>query len=178
MLLVLLVLLVTWGAAGCSGDPAGREPSPSPVVDEGALAEGLAALYAGDHPDREDVREGDCFAEALLGSTMPAALQDSGLVGADGRVATEIPPLGDDVAGLVADAQLACTDFIADSTAAQVSVTKGRLDAEAYAACLRDALSDDDIRATVVASLQGDLGDPAVRALSDAQDGCAQVADR
>ena len=170
---MLLLLLVTLGAAGCSGDPAEREPSPTTVVDEGALAEGLAALYAGDHPDREDLREGDCFAEALLGSTMPAALQDSGLVGADGRVATEIPPLDDDVAGLVADAQLACTDFIADSTAAQVSVTKGRLDPEAYAACLREALGDEEIRAGAVASLQGELDDPAVTVVSDAQAGCS-----
>ena len=41
------------------------------------------------------------------------------------------------MAGDWADAQLACADFVEASTRAQVKVTKGDLDGEAYAACLR-----------------------------------------
>ena len=56
----------------------------------------------------------------------------------------------------------ACTDFIEDSTAAQVYVTKGGLDREAYAACLADELDAATIRASVVASLMGEWDDPAL----------------
>jgi hypothetical protein len=164
----VLVVLTT----SCSS-PSAAPPDPAPTVDERAVAEGLAALYAGDGPDREDVREGDCFAEELLGSTEPEELRAGGLLDASYAVPEELPALDPGLAGPVADAQLACTDFIADSTAAQVSITKGRLDADAYAACLRGALDQEAVRAGVIASLLGDFGDPAVQALSDAQAGCA-----
>lgn len=162
----LLVLV-----AGCSSstdDP----PPPAPTVAEGDLAAGLAGLYAGDNPGAEDRREGECFAEELLGSTTPATLQEGGLLDASYAVVTEIPTLEPGLAGQVADAQLACTDFVADSTAAQVAVTKGRLDEQAYAACLADRLDDAAIRASVVASLEGAWDDPALLRLSEAQSGC------
>lgn len=165
----LLVVL----ASGCSS-PASDPPPPAPTVDEGAVAEGLAALYAGDNPDPEDLREGECFAEELLGSTMPGALQEGGLLDASYAVVEEIPPLEEDLAGPVADAQLACTDFVADSAAAQSSISKGRLDARAYEACLRRELDDDAIRSGVVASLRGDWEDPALVRLGEAQAGCAE----
>ncbi|GAA1477255.1 hypothetical protein GCM10009623_17010 [Nocardioides aestuarii] len=167
----LLVLLGPALSACIEHEPA---PAPAASYDEAALAEGLAAMYAGDHPDAEDRREGACFAEELLGSTMPAALQSGGLLDGDGRVAAEVPVLDADLAEPVADAQLACTDFVADATAAQVSITKGDLDRAAYARCLRDALPPDAIRAGVVASLQGLWEDPALSAITDAQAGCAQ----
>ena len=77
----LLCLLVgpLLALTGCSSTTSSDEPPPpEPTVDEGALAEGLAGLYAGDNPDAEDRREGACFAEELLGSTMPAALREGG----------------------------------------------------------------------------------------------------
>ena len=58
----------------------------------------------------------------------------------------ELPPLPPEVAGKWVDAQFACTDFVEESTRAQEKVTKGRLDSEAYAACLREALTDEQIR--------------------------------
>ena len=122
MRLLLSCLVVGLVLAGCSSAEEG--------VDEAdELAEGLAAMYAGDHPDPDDVAEGDCFADALLAATTPEQLRDGGLVDASYVVVTEIPALPEDLAGTVADAQLACTDFVEDSTAAQVSITKGRLDA-------------------------------------------------
>jgi hypothetical protein len=170
---VLCCLLVLLGPAlvACSDGPA---PAPPASFDEGAVAQGLAAMYAGDHPDAEGRREGACFAEELLGSTMPAALQEGGLLDAQGRVATEVPVLEEPLAGRVADAQLACTDFLADATAAQVSISKGDLDRAAYERCLRDALPAEDVRAGVVASLQGLWDDPALTAITDAQAACAQ----
>lgn len=169
----LLVVL----AGGCSS-PDTDPPRPAPTVDEGAVAEGLAALYAGDNPDAEDLREGECFAGELLGSTMPGALQEGGLLDASYAVVEEIPPLDERLAGPVADAQLACTDFVADSTAAQSSISKGKLDARAYESCLRRELDDDAIRAGVVASLQGEWEDPAVVRLGEAQAGCAELQPR
>ncbi len=171
MRLLLSCLLVGLVVSGCS---ASEDPSPpAPTVDEAALADGLAAMYAGDNPQPDDVSEGDCFADELLATTTPDQLRDGGLVDASYVVVTEIPTLDEELAGTVADAQLACTDFIEDSTAAQGSITKGRLDAEAYAACLRDALDDAAIRASVVASLMGAWEDPALVRLGEAQATCA-----
>ncbi len=165
MRLLLSCLVVGLVLAGCSSAEEG--------VDETGLAEGLAAMYAGNNPDPDDVSEGDCFADALLAATTPEQLRDGGLVDASYDVVTEIPALPEDLAGTVADAQLACTDFVEDSTAAQVSITKGRLDARAYEACLRATLDDAAIRAGVIASLTGSWEDPALARLSEAQADCA-----
>lgn len=178
VLCCLLVLVGPFALAACSGGSTEPTPTPATSYDEDALARGLAAMYAGDHPDAEDRREGDCFAEELLGSTMPAALQEGGLLDGEGRVATEVPVLEEALSGQVADAQLACTDFVADATAAQVSISKGDLDRAAYERCLRQALPDDTVRAGVVASLQGLWDDPALTALTDAQAACAREQDR
>ena len=43
-------------------------------------------------------------------------------------------------------------------------MTKGDLDGEAYAACLRQKLTGDEIQAAVAASLSGDFDAPEVRA--------------
>ena len=47
---------------------------------------------------------------------------------------------------------------------------------EAYAACLRRRLTDDEIRAAVAASLSGDFDAPEVAGLSAAQSACAKRA--
>ena len=172
MRLLLSCLLIGLVLSGCSSAEE-EPPAPDATIAEARLAEGLAAMYAGDNPDPDDVAEGRCFADELLASTMPEVLREGGLVDASYAVVTEIPALAEDLAGTVADAQLACTDFIEDSTAAQVSITKGRLDAEAYAACLRGVLDDAAIRASVVASLMGEWEDRALVRLSDAQQTCA-----
>ena len=171
MRLLLFCLLVGLVLSGCSSSD-DEPPAPDATVDEAALAEGLAAMYAGDNPQPDDVSEGDCFADGLLAATTPEQLREGGLVDASYAVVTDIPTLDEDLAGTVADAQLACTDFIEDSTAAQSSITRGRLDADAYAACLGDELDDAAIRASVVASLTGEW-DPALVRLSEAQVTCA-----
>lgn len=172
MRLLLSCVLGGLVLTGCTST--GDEPAPAtPTVDEAALAEGLAAMYAGDNPEPDDVAQGECFADALLASTRPEVLREGGLVDASYSVVTEVPALAEGLAGTVADAQLGCTDFIEDSTAAQVSITQGRLDAEAYAGCLRDELDDDAIRATVVASLMGEWDAPALLRFSEAQQTCA-----
>ena len=152
-----------------------EEPTAAaPTVDEAGLVEGLEAMYAGDNPDPDDLTEGDCFADALLASTSPEMLRDAGLVDASYAVVTDIPKLEGDLAGPVADAQLGCTDFIEDSTAAQVAITKGGLDREAYAECLTGELDADTIRASVIASLMGEWGHPAIERLSTSQTTCAR----
>ena len=92
------------------------------------------------------------------------------------EVVEEPPPLPEDVAGDWADAQLACADFVKASTRAQVKVTKGDLDGETYAACLRQELTDDEIRSALAASLMGDFDAAAVSTLSTAQSSCAKLA--
>ena len=172
MRLLLSCLVVGFVLSGCSSSE-DAPPAPRPPADEPALAEGLAAMYAGDNPDPDDLTEGECFADALLSSTSPEVLREGGLVDASYVVVTEITTLAEGLAGDVADVQLVCTDFIEDSTAAQVSITKGSLDAATYIACLRGELDDAAIRASVVASLMGEWEDPALVRLSEAQATCA-----
>lgn len=171
MRLLVSCLLVVVVLSGCSSS--GSDPAPDPTVDERALAEGLSAMYAGDNPGPDDVTEGDCFAEELLATSSPDELRAGGLVDDSYTVVTAIPTLEEDLAGTVADAQLACSDFIEDSTAAQVSITKGKLDPRAYAGCLAAELDPDQIRASVVASLLGEWEDPALVRLSEAQTTCS-----
>jgi hypothetical protein len=168
-LLVTCVLAV--GLTGCSGDDADR-----PAVDEpvpATVRDGLATLFAGDHPDRTTEEQARCFSEELLGRAGLDRLHAAGVV--DGSVVvTDLDTLPPDLAADWADAQMACTDFVEASTRAQVAVSKGAVDADAYAACLRDALDDATVRAALVAGLTGSFEDPSVDRLAAAQDDCAQ----
>lgn len=169
-----LVLGLVLALAGCQSDDAG--PSAAPTPDSSAIRSGLASLFAGDHPGPREIAEGKCFAGKLTAAVSPQQLQSAGVLDASYDVVTDPPPLPEDVAGEWADAQLACADFVEASTRAQEKVTHGDLDAEAYAACLHQSLTDDDIRAAVAASLSGDFGADEVAALSGAQSACAKRA--
>jgi hypothetical protein len=176
--LCVLVIAVILALGGCQADVGdadegsgdGSSPDPS------AIRSGLASLFAGDHPGPRETAEGTCFAEELTAAVSPEQLRSAGVLDASYDVVAEPPPLPEDVAGDWADAQLACADFVEASTRAQVKVTKGDLDGEAYATCLRRKLTDDEIRAAVAASLRGDFEAAEVSALSAAQSACAKLA--
>jgi hypothetical protein len=173
-----LVISLVLGLGGCQsgGSDTDGGSGEGPTPDPSAIRSGLASLFAGDHPGSRENTEGQCFAEELTAAVSPEQLQAAGVLDASYDVVTEPPPLPEDVAGDWADAQLACSDFVEASTRAQVKVTKGNLDDGAYAACLRQELSDDEIRAAVAASLSGDFGAPQVSTLSAAQSRCAKLA--
>ncbi|WP_134740446.1 hypothetical protein [Nocardioides sp. 503] len=181
----LVALLVT----GCSGGGDDEDPRSAPSatsstssgatsgdVDEAALRDGLVGLWVGDDRGPEDTATGECFADALLAASTPEDLRAAGILDDTGAVVAELPVLDEQGAGLWVDAQLACTDFVAESTRAQVAATKGKVDRTAYTECLRDALSEEEQRAAAIASLQGDLSGDAVAALSQAQLTCVQQA--
>lgn len=172
LLLAALTLLVT-GCSGPSDDPSSG-PSDEASPDAGAIRSGLAGLFAGDHPSGRDTRNGACFAEALMGLTTPADLRDAGVLDASYAVVPEQPPLPRDLAEVWASAQFECTDFVEESARAQVSISHGKVDGEAYAACLRDALTDEDIRDAVVESLIGTFDGAAVDRFSRVQGECAR----
>lgn len=173
LLFASLVLL----ASGCSGPDADRSSRPGDRAspDAGALRSELAALFAGDHPTARGTRDGACFAEALMERTTPEDLQDAGVLDASYAVVPEQPPLPRYLAEVWASAQFECTDFVAESARAQVSISHGKVDGEAYAACLRDALTDEEIRAAVVESLIGTFDGVAVDRFSRAQVECARI---
>lgn len=176
MLMTGLVMGLVVALTGCQpgdGDTAG---DPRPTPDAAVIRGGLASLFAGDHPGSRENAEGRCFAEELTAAVSPEELRSAGVLDASYDVVREPPPLPEAVAGAWADAQLACSDFVEASTRAQVKVTKGDLDQQAYATCLRESLTDDDIRAAVAASLGGDFDAPEVSALSTAQADCARRA--
>lgn len=159
-----LVVVTGLLLAGCSDD--GPEEVPEGV------RTGLAALYAGDHPEAADTEDGACFADELLARASLDDLREAGLVTGD-EVATDVPPLPADLAGTWVDAQFACVDFVEQSARAQVAASKGAIDAEAYAACLREEISEDQLRAAVAQALTGDLTGTDVSRLSTAQLTCA-----
>jgi hypothetical protein len=168
--LVLAALVLAVG--GCqSGE---SEPSGEPAPDRAEIRAGLASLFAGDHPGTRETTEGECFAGKLSRAVSPQELRSARVLDPSYDVVTQPPPLPADVAAEWADAQLACSDFVEASTRAQVKATKGDLDGPAYAACLRGRMTEDEIRAAVVASLMGEFDDPAVARLSQAQTACAR----
>jgi hypothetical protein len=160
-----LVLLSSCTGDDSSGDEEGRA----------RIDEGLAAIYAGDHPSDEDAAAGECFADELSDVTEDQ-LRDAGVVDGSGDVVADLPPLDADLAQTWVSAQLACADFVEASTRAQQRVTKGKIDAGKYAGCLRDELSEEQVRDALVATMRSEFGDPAVAALAAAQDTCSREA--
>ena len=172
LMLAILVLLAT-GCSGPDADPSRSRGHQTPP-DADAIRSGLAALFAGDHPTSQGTRDGACFAEALMESTTPDDLQEAGVLDASYTVVPEQPPLPRGLAEVWAAAQFECTDFVSESARAQVSISHGKVDGRAYADCLRDTLTEDEIRAAVVESLTGAFDGVAVGRFSRAQDRCAR----
>lgn len=165
--LVLIALVALGVSAACSS---GGEPPDD--YDAAVVRDGLAALFAGDHPEAQDAEAGACFAEAFTEGTTPEELRAAGLLDERYDVVAVLPTLAPEVAEAWADAQFACTDFVEESTRAQIKVTKGRLDPDAYAACLRGLMSDADLRAAVVETLTGQWDGEHVSRLGAAQSDC------
>ncbi len=158
---------------GCSdGEPDSDADSP----DRAQVETGLADLYAGDHATEQDAEAGACFAEELLDRAGVDRLHSAGIVTDEGEVVAELPAFDAETARLWVDAQFACVDYVEESTRALVDQTKGALDQEAYAACLREALTEDQLRAAVEATLTGAWEAPEVTALANAQADCQQRA--
>jgi hypothetical protein len=153
---------------GCSGD----EPRPASVDPQ--IRDGLAHLYAGDDAVVAGAEEGECFADELLARTSVDELRAVGLVDESGEVPSVMPQLEPAFAEVFVDAQLACTDLVEDSTEAQYTLSKGALDRTAYAACLSDAVDEEQQRSALVAAVSGSWEDPALAAFSEAQARCAR----
>lgn len=174
---VLVVLL-----AACtpgSGSDAGGSPSDgATAADESAIRDGLAVAFAGDRPGPDAEAKGECFAEALLSATTTEELRAAGILDGELAVVAEFPELERPLAEKVVDAQLACTDFVADSSRAGSYVTKGRLVQRRYARCLRRDLSENTVRAALLAAVMGEWEADAVDRLSTVQVDCANRAER
>ena len=167
---LVLIALAALGvsAAGCSS-----EGEPPADYDAAVVRDGLAALFAGDHPEAQDSRAGDCFAGRFTSETTPEELRAAGLLDEKYDVVAGLPVLSPGLAEKWVDAQFACTDFVAESTRAQVKVTHGRLAPDAYAACLRELMPEADLRAAVVETLTAQWDGEHVSRLGAAQSDCA-----
>jgi hypothetical protein len=139
------------------------------------LVAGLAELYAGPGATAAQEATASCFARRFVTATTTEELVGAGLV-VDGDVADRAPALPRATAERWFAAQQACAPYVEASTRAQVAATKGRLDAQAYAACLRRSLPPARIEAAVVATLTASWDDPAVAELTQAQVDCAAAA--
>jgi hypothetical protein len=167
----LLTALVVAGASACDGDGSGGSDGAEP--DRDAIRAGLAAVVARPEPVAGDADEDTCFANTLMGQTTPEQLRDAGVLDASYRVVEHLPKLPEDLAETWAGAQLRCTDFVERSAQAQEEISHGGLDPEAYADCLRGALSEDELRAAMVDTLTGDWGGADLDRFSAAQGDCA-----
>lgn len=168
--LVLAAVLL----AGCSDDEPEDKDDSGP--DRAIVEQGLADLYAGDHATAQDAESGACFAEELLDRADVGLLQDAGIITSSGDVAAELPAFDEELAALWVDAQFACVDYVEESTRALLAQTKGKLQREKYADCLRKALTDDQLRAAVEATLTGTWDAPEVTELANAQADCRRQA--
>ena len=172
---VLLPALLLLGCSGGGDDDGGPAPT-APSVDVATVQEDLVGLWVGDDVTPEDTATGECFADELTSRATPEQLRDAGILDASYAVVPELPFLDREGAELWVDAQFACTDFVTESVRAQVAATKGKVDRAAYEACLRAALTEDQLRETAVQSVMGDLGGDAVAAFSQAQLDCVEGA--
>lgn len=156
--------------SSCTGDEtSGDDP------DRARIDEGLAAIYAGDHASEEDSAAGECFADELS-DVSEEQLRGAGIVDESGEVVADLPPLDPELAQTWVAAQLDCASFVEASTRAQQRVTKGKIEAEKYADCLRGELTEEQMRDALVATMQAEFGDPAVAALAEGQDTCSREA--
>lgn len=167
--LLAVVLLSCLGA--CQDAPA-----PPANGDPEEIRAGLSAVFAGDHPRHRDTENGDCFADELTRLLSNEQLRDAGILDASYDVVPSIPQLPHEAAEAWADAQITCTDFFEESARAQRQATGGRIDTEAYAACLRAALTEEQMRAGVVDALTGDWQGVDLGVLGRAQTDCAAEA--
>ncbi len=169
---VIVGVAAVLALAGCDGggEPgAGASPSAPTVA---TVRPALVALWTGNDADAASTETGECFADALLERLDPADLVAAGVLDVDGAAAPEQPQLDPGTAAAWVDAQFACSDFVAESTRALATQTKGRLDRRGYARCLRSAITEEQLRDAVEQSLQGRFDDPAVARLSLAQRTC------
>ncbi|MCW2843530.1 MAG: hypothetical protein JWN22_1446 [Nocardioides sp.] len=168
------MLLLVCGTACGGGSSAGSgATSDGPDPDRNVIRQGLADVVARAQPGPGDAAEGQCFGNTLMGQTTPQQLQDVGVLDASYRVVEHLPKLPEDLAETWAGAQLRCTDFVERSAQAQEEISHGGLDPEAYADCLRGALSEDELRAAMVDTLTGDWGGADLDRFSAAQGDCA-----
>ncbi len=181
-----LGLVISLSLVGCSGSedvvpapapstttPSAAEPSADSSVDASAdVARGLEQLYAGNSALPQDRGEAACFADELHRRLSDQDLVDAGILQPDGSATDALPVFDETTAAAWVDAQLACVGFIEASTRALLTQTRGAIDADAYATCLRTALTDGQIRAALVQTLSGGFDSPEVALLADAQAGC------
>jgi hypothetical protein len=163
------VLLVCGSACDARSDGSSEGPDP----DRNAIRQGLADVVARARPGPGEAGEGQCFGNTLMGQTTPEQLQDAGVLDASYRVVDHLPKLPEDLAEVWARAQLRCTDFVERSAQAQEEISHGGIDPEAYADCLRGALSEDQLRAALVDTLTGDWDGADLDRFSAAQGACA-----
>ena len=132
-------------------------------------------LFAGDHPGEDSTEAAECFADELLDRVSPAELREGGVLDKELDANREVTALDRPVAEAWTDAQLACTDFVDESTKAQLALAKGKLDTSTYAACLEGRLDDETIRTATTAALMAQWSDPAVEDLSVARSVCSKT---
>lgn len=172
--LALLVATALPALSACAAE-AEADTATDPAASPAKVRPALVDLYAGDHASGDDTEAAECFADSLLEQVAPEDLRDGGVLDADYRPRAEPVALEEPVAVAWTEAQMSCTDFVAESTEAQEALTKGDLDAEAYAECLDGRLPAATIREASVSTLMGRLTDPAVTELSRAQSECAAL---
>jgi hypothetical protein len=170
--LTLIVAASLPGLAACTAE-AEADTVSDPAASTAKVRTALVELYAGERDAGDDADAAECFADDLLGRVTPEELRDGGVLDASYRPRATMATLDRPVAEAWTEAQLSCTDFVAESTEAQEALTKGRLDADAYVACLDGRLDEETIRDASVSTLMARFDDPAVREMSVAQSECS-----
>ncbi|WP_107774029.1 hypothetical protein [Nocardioides sediminis] len=171
---LLLVATALPGLAACAGE-AEAETVPAGAGSRAEVRSALVSLYAANAAgdDSGDDRDAECFADGVLERVTPAQLRDGGVLDASYEPRAEIATLDRTVAEAWTAAQMSCTDFVEESTRAQEALTKGRLDADAYATCLEGRLDEATIHDASVSTLMARWDDPAVGEMSVAQSECS-----
>ena len=171
---VLLASIAVPGLTACAGE-AEAETVPAGAGAKPEVRSALVDLYAGaaDAGGQRAAADAECFADGLLERVTPAQLRDGGVLDASYEPRAEVATLDRTVAEAWTAAQMSCTDFVEESTQAQEALTKGRLDADAYATCLEGRLDEATIHDASVSTLMARWDDPTVGEMSVAQSECS-----
>lgn len=164
---VLIAAATLPSLAACAGE------AEAEVVSAPAVREALVDLYAAGRAAGDDPTAAECFADDLLERVTPEELRDGGVLDESFEPRAGATALDRPVAEAWTAAQMSCTDFVEQSTEAQEVLTKGRLDARAYATCLDGRLDEATVREATVSTLMARLDDPAVARISRAQSECS-----
>ncbi|WP_162599774.1 hypothetical protein [Nocardioides solisilvae] len=175
-----LLLALALAVGGCTSAPPPTDPAVAASPEAAgppSVRQRLIDLVVGAYPSPEDVEEGGCFADELVGEVGEEALERAGVLD-PANIEGMLPRLPKRMVDPWVESQFDCIDYVKLATRAQTFATNGRVDVMAYAACYGRKVSEDESRSAARAALLRKPRGPAWETVRAAEDSCLLEANR